>query len=41
MKPHVVDQATPLYADGRSPAAIGQRLGIDAGTVHKALKKPA
>jgi hypothetical protein len=40
MKPHVVDQrhSTPTAL---SLAAIGQRLGIDAGSVHKALKKPA
>jgi hypothetical protein len=41
MKPHVVDLATQLCADGLSLEAIGQRPGIDASTVHKALKKPA
>jgi transposase-like protein len=41
MKPHVVDQATQRYAVGVSLEAIGQRRGIDASTVYKALKKPA
>jgi DNA invertase Pin-like site-specific DNA recombinase len=41
MTPHVADEATQLYADGLSVAANGQRLEIDASTVHKALKKPA
>jgi len=41
IKPHVVDQATQLYADGLSLEAIGRRRGIDASTVYKALQKLA
>lgn len=39
MTPDVVKQAKRLYASGCSVATVGQQLGVDATTVHKALKK--
>lgn len=35
----VLTKAALLYADGHSLADIGTHLGVDASTVHKALKK--
>ena len=34
----VLAKATQLYADGHSLAQIGAHIGVDASTVHKALK---
>jgi DNA-binding CsgD family transcriptional regulator len=39
MTPAAIDRAKQLYADGHSLAAIGDQLGVDASTVHKALKR--
>jgi transposase-like protein len=39
MTPDVIEHARRLYADGRSLVAIGKQLGVDASTVHKALRR--
>ena len=39
MTPAILEQAKQLYGDGNSLATIGRQLGVDASTVHKALKK--
>lgn len=39
LTPDVTAQAAQLYAIGHSLADVGALLGVDASTVHKALKK--
>lgn len=38
LNPEQVDHAVHLYAQGRSVAGIGARLGVDGGTVRSALR---
>ncbi len=35
----LIDQATQLYAEGRSLAEVGEQLDVEASTVEKALKR--
>ena len=39
LTPDMIERAKRLYVDGQSLAAVGEQLGVDASTVHKALKK--
>jgi DNA-binding CsgD family transcriptional regulator len=39
MTPDMIERTKRLYADGQSLAGIGEQLGVDASTVHKALKR--
>ena len=39
MTPDMIEPAKQLYADGQSLAVIGERLRVDASTVHKVPKK--
>jgi hypothetical protein len=39
LSPTQIDQAVGLYVEGASLATIGQRLGVDAGTVHARLRE--
>ena len=39
MTPRLTEQAERLYADGHTLTAIGVKLGVEASTVGKALKR--
>jgi DNA invertase Pin-like site-specific DNA recombinase len=39
MTPDMIERAKQLYTDGQSLAVIGERLRVDASTVHKVPKK--